>query len=63
MAANYELLDTAVQRKPGKRKNTHCLCAFDLGRVVWVVGVDGKGELEGSALVHAWATRGRKEKR
>ena len=33
---------------------THLLRALDLGWIMWVVGVDGKGEFERAGLVHAF---------
>lgn len=40
--------------KPSRSSRTHLGYAFNLGRLMRVVGVDVEGELEGATLVHAW---------
>lgn len=43
----------AGESRHGKNGEANLLCAFDLRWVVWVVVVDGEGELERAGLVHS----------
>lgn len=45
-----------LQRRSKERGGgeTNLLCALDLGWIVWIVVVDGKGELERACFVHAY---------